>query len=148
MHPVLFKVFGFPVSSYGILVALAFLAGFWYLRLHREGAGLSQNQVKDLFFGIVLGAILGSKLLYLAVNWGFVAGEWRSGFSEFRGGWESYGSALEGALGFSIFSLRVLLGFRYGFAFYGGLAGAVLASLLFARKNKLNFSQKNYFVSQ
>ena len=33
MYPVLFEIFGFPISTFGVMLAIAFLSGTWLTAL-------------------------------------------------------------------------------------------------------------------
>jgi len=98
MYPVLFQVFGFPISSFGVMLALAFLAGTWLTALRMREVGLDPDGATTMLIYAMIGGIGGSKLYY-AVD-----------------------MALRGELSFgsALFS-------RSGITFYGGLIGAIAA---------------------
>jgi phosphatidylglycerol:prolipoprotein diacylglycerol transferase len=96
MYPVLFQVFGFPISSFGVMLAVAFLAGTWLTALRMREIGLDPDGATTMLIYAMIGGIGGSKLYY-AVD-----------------------MALRGELSFgpALFS-------RSGITFYGGLLGAI-----------------------
>ena len=58
----------FALHTYGLFVAAGFLLGIaWSMREARQ-RGLDPNLVSDLGFYIILGAILGARLLYVLIN--------------------------------------------------------------------------------
>ncbi|MCL2178944.1 MAG: prolipoprotein diacylglyceryl transferase [Proteobacteria bacterium] len=105
-----------PIPGYGVLVASAFLAAAIFSSqiagwewLGEEGKK-RKAQVLDLMFYILVGAIVGARLLYILVNLGDYAKN-----------------------PLSIFNLQG------GLVFYGGLVGAVVASFYFAKKHSIPF---------
>ena len=114
MFPVLLEIpvfGGFPIYTYGLLVALAFLAGIYWTTREARISGVSKEVVLDLAFYLVLSALIGSRLFYLAA-------EWRHYLSH------------------PIDALKVWEG---GLVFYGGLAGAIVATLWYLRQKRLRF---------
>ena len=58
----------FALHTYGLFVAAGFLLGIaWSMREARQ-RGLNPDTVSDLGFYIILGAILGARLLYVLIN--------------------------------------------------------------------------------
>jgi len=117
---------GFPLHTYGVLLASGFIAavtvagrlaqdewrklewvgGQW---VDTEGPR-KREQVMDMAFWVLVGGILGSRLLFVLVNWRDYAKDWTQVFS--LGG---------------------------GLVFYGGLIGASVAAWLFARSHHIDF---------
>jgi phosphatidylglycerol:prolipoprotein diacylglycerol transferase len=109
MHPVLFELGGFPVYTYGVLLAAAYLLGLQFALVRARARGLDANRVMDLGIWVIVSALVGAKLLLVAVEWRrFSAGP--------------------GEL------LNVL---RSGGVFYGGLIAAVVVSLLYLRRHRM-----------
>jgi len=69
MFPVLFRIGGFTVTSFGVMIALAFVAGGWILgkELHRKGQ--DPEHAWDLAGWAAIFGILGAKIYYLLLNW-------------------------------------------------------------------------------
>jgi len=107
---------GIPIHTYGLLLATGFISAVSLTaRLaEREWPGeegvRKRDQVLDLSFWVLLSAILGSRVLFIIVNW------------------KDYASDLS-----KIFDLGG------GLVFYGGLIGAMTASLIYARRNDIDF---------
>jgi phosphatidylglycerol:prolipoprotein diacylglycerol transferase len=110
MFPELFRIGNFPINTYGVLLALAFLAAL--LVAARLGArdGLPRERIYDLGLWMLLAALVGSKVLML----------WTE---------PSYREDPTHLL-----SLDFL---RSGGVFYGGLIGAVLTGYFLVRYYRL-----------
>src|SRR5687768_3057110 len=109
MYPILFEIGGFPVYTYGVLLAAAYLLGLQFALVRARARGLDANRVMDLGIWIIVSALIGAKLLLLIVD-----------FDTFR---TNPGE------------LVTLM--RSGGVFYGGLIAAVSVALWYLRKHKL-----------
>ncbi len=109
MHPLLFEIGRFPVYTYGVLLAAAYLTGLWLAVRRARARSLDGDRVMDLGIWIIASALIGAKLLLLAVD--------------FR-----YYSQNPGEL-FGVF--------RSGGVFYGGLIAAVAVAFWYMRRAKL-----------
>ena len=109
MHPLLFEIGRFPVYTYGLLLAAAYLTGLWLAVRRARARGLNGDRVMDLGILIIASALIGAKLLLIVVDF-------------------SYYSRNPAEL----FNL-----FRSGGVFYGGLIVAVLAAMWYMRRSKL-----------
>src|SRR5262249_46867622 len=110
------KGFGIPLHTYGLLLAAGFVSAV-SLSAHlaeREWPGeegpRKRDQVLDLSFWVLVSAIVGSRVLYIIVNWKDHAAE-PSKIFELGG----------------------------GLVFYGGLIGAMIGSLDYAHRNNIDF---------
>ncbi|MBI3541351.1 MAG: prolipoprotein diacylglyceryl transferase [Deltaproteobacteria bacterium] len=114
MYPLLFEIplfGGIRIYTYGVLVALGFLGGIAWTVREAKRAGVDSDRILDLCFYIVLSALVGSRILYVIVDW------------------QRYLSN----------PLEVLKIWEGGLVFYGGLIGAILMSLYYLRKHKMSF---------
>lgn len=69
MFPKLFSIGSFYLPTYGVLVALGFLAGLWVtVRLARR-SGLNPELVTNLAVYTALAGLLGAKILMIAFDW-------------------------------------------------------------------------------
>jgi len=116
MHPILFEIpngmpliGGWPVYSYGVLLAAAYLAGLQLAVVRARRAGLDAARVMDLGIYLIIGALVGAKLMLVVVEW-----------DTFR---RSPGELL---------SLV-----RVGGVFYGGLVFAFIVGLALVRRYRL-----------
>jgi len=108
MFPVLFHLFGFPISSFGVMLALAFLAGTWLTARRMQEVGLDPEGATTMLIYAMIGGIGGSKL-YFAIDV----------------------SLREGVPFLS------LLFSREGITFYGGLVGAIVAVWIGTRIHRI-----------
>src|SRR4029453_15197748 len=69
MHPILFEVAGFPIYTYGVLLAAAYLLGLQFALRRARQRGFDPNRVMDLVIWIIVSALVGAKLLLLIVEW-------------------------------------------------------------------------------
>ncbi|HUJ22875.1 MAG TPA: prolipoprotein diacylglyceryl transferase [Bryobacteraceae bacterium] len=80
MFPEVFRIGGFFLPTYGLLVAIAFLTALWVIGRLAVKSGLSQESVLNLGIYVALAGIVGAKLLMIALD-PAVRGEWREIFS-------------------------------------------------------------------
>lgn len=100
-----------PLYTYGLLVAIAFLAGISWTTREAKKVGMDPEMVFDLSFYIVIAAIIGSRILYIIVDH------------------ERYLAN----------PLNILKLWEGGLVFYGGLIGAIAISLYYVWKKNLSF---------
>jgi phosphatidylglycerol:prolipoprotein diacylglycerol transferase len=67
MYPELFSIFGFSVSTFGVMMAAAFLVGSWITAKRMEEEGLDPDLATTLLLYVMVGGIIGSKL-YFAID--------------------------------------------------------------------------------
>ncbi|MBI4210997.1 MAG: prolipoprotein diacylglyceryl transferase [Deltaproteobacteria bacterium] len=110
MHPILFKIpifGGIPIATYGLLVAVAFLIGNFWVRYESKRLGDNPETASDLIFWIILSGLAGSRMLYHNVA------EPSRYFSKplvffkfWEGGLVFYGGFIAAAIGGSYFCYR------------------------------------------
>jgi len=110
MYPELFHIGSFPINTYGVFLAAAFLCAILIAVKLGERDGLRREKIYDLSLWMLLAGLVGSKLLML-----FTEPEYR-------------------ANPLQLISLDFL---RSGGVFYGGLLGAVLAGYFLMRRYQL-----------
>ncbi len=69
MHPLIAEIFGLPLKSYGLMITLGFAAGIALAAWRAKRAGLDPNEIMNMATLVIAAAIVGSRLLYVAVNW-------------------------------------------------------------------------------
>jgi phosphatidylglycerol:prolipoprotein diacylglycerol transferase len=111
MHPELIRVGSFALPSYGVMMALGFLAALWLLRRRSPAFGIPPDVASDIGIWLLLSGLVGSKLLLVIVDWPQYVSSW-SGLKDLA---------------------------RAGGVFYGGLIGAVVATALLLRKRAISF---------
>lgn len=109
MHPILFSVGDWPVYSYGVLLAAAYLIGLQLGVVRARKAGVDPARVMDLGIYLIIAALVGAKLMLIAVDWEYFKSQPR----------------------------ELLSLVRAGGVFYGGLIAAVAVGLWLVRRYKL-----------
>lgn len=104
MYPILYEIRGFPISSFGVMLSIAFLVGTWITSVRMREEGLDPDRATTLLVYAMVGGIGGSKL-YWALDVSIRSGE----------------------------PFLSLLFAREGITFYGGLIVATLAVAVGAR---------------
>jgi phosphatidylglycerol---prolipoprotein diacylglyceryl transferase len=111
VHKVAFEFGGFSIYWYGVLVAIAFLVGIWTASRRALQDNLPPENIVDLGPWLILGALVGARLLY-------VISYWQEDFA--------------GAAWWEIFMIR-----KGGLVYYGGLTGAIAAAVLYIQVRNL-----------
>ncbi len=109
MHPILFEIGGFPIYTYGVLLAAAYLLGLQFALKRARQRGLDPNRVMDLGIWIIVSALAGAKLLLLIVEW------------------DTYTASFS----------QLLTLVRSGGVFYGGLIAAVTVALWYLWRHRM-----------
>jgi phosphatidylglycerol:prolipoprotein diacylglycerol transferase len=110
MYPEIFHIGSFPINTYGVFLAIAFLCAILIAVRLAERDGLPREKIYDLSLWMLLAALVGSKVLML-----FTEPEYRDHPMQ-------------------LLSLDFL---RSGGVFYGGLIGAVLMGYFLLKRYKL-----------
>jgi len=107
MHPILFEIGNWPVYSYGVLLALAYLAGLQLAVVRARRAGLDGARVMDLGIYLIIAALVGAKLMLIAVDFDYFRRQPRELLSLVRAAGVFYGGLL------AAFAVAVVLIRRY-----------------------------------
>jgi phosphatidylglycerol:prolipoprotein diacylglycerol transferase len=110
MYPELFRIGSFPINTYGVFLAIAFLCAILIAVKLAARDGLPREKIYDLSLWMLLASLVGSKVLML-----FTEPEYRDHPMQ-------------------LLSLDFL---RSGGVFYGGLIGAVLMGYFLMKRYKL-----------
>jgi phosphatidylglycerol:prolipoprotein diacylglycerol transferase len=105
MHPILFNIGSWPVYSYGVLLALAYLAGLQLAVIRARRAGLDGARVMDLGIYLIIAALVGAKLMLIAVDFNYFRNQPRELLSLVRAGGVFYGGLLA-AFGVALWLVR------------------------------------------
>jgi phosphatidylglycerol:prolipoprotein diacylglycerol transferase len=69
MYPVLFHIGSLTITSFGVMMALAFLSAGWVLAAELRRKGENPETAWDVVWYAALGGILGAKIYYLFLHW-------------------------------------------------------------------------------
>jgi phosphatidylglycerol:prolipoprotein diacylglycerol transferase len=58
-----------PLNSYGLMLALAFVAAIWLAQREAARQGQSPELVGDLAFWVLVSSLVGSRVFFILVNW-------------------------------------------------------------------------------
>lgn len=65
MHPVLFKIGPIVITSYGVLLTLAFAVGLLFSLTRTKGSEIKKEYILDLFLVVLLSSVVGSRFFYV-----------------------------------------------------------------------------------
>lgn len=108
MHPVLFRLGPLTIHTYGVLIATGILLALWFSRKRAPKYALDPERVWNVGIYMVLAALVGAKIWYVAESWSFYAQNPRE-----------------------IFSLATL---QAAGVWYGGVLSALLVAVLYVRR--------------
>lgn len=114
MHPILFKVGPVNVYSFGLMLSLGFALAVVVAFFNAKRNGIDPWSIIDMALWLFLAGLVGSRLVYVAVNWDYYAGQ-------------------------SIWKLVAT--WEGGVSFFGAIGGGFLAVLLFARRHRLDLAR-------
>ena len=111
MHPIAFQLGPLTIHWYGVMIALAFLAGLGTATRRARRENIPAEKIADVTLWLMVGAILGARFVYVTTYW---REEFASQpFTE-------------------IFMIQ-----HGGLVYYGGLIGAAVAGISFIRWKKM-----------
>lgn len=105
MHPILFEIGGWPIYSYGLLLAGAYLAGLQLAVVRARRLGMDGTKIMDLGIYLIIAALVGAKLMLVIVDFDYFRQRPAELLSLVRAGGVFYGGLL-GALGVAFFLVR------------------------------------------
>jgi phosphatidylglycerol:prolipoprotein diacylglycerol transferase len=111
VHPIAFHIGSFAVHSYGVMMALAFLAGLWTATRRARHDQIPGERIADVTLWVMVGAILGARIVYVTTYW-------KTEFAD---------QPLS-----EIFMIQ-----HGGLVYYGGLIGASIAGTIYVVWKKL-----------
>jgi len=94
MHPILFEVREWPLYAYGVLLAVAYLAGLQMAVVRARRLGVDSNRVLDLGIYLIIAALVGAKLMLLLVDFRYFASQPGEVLSLVRAGGIFYGGLI------------------------------------------------------
>lgn len=109
MYPILFKYGVFTVHTYGVFIALGFLAAVILASVKAMDFRLQRDFVLDLGFWVIITGILGARVLDVVTNLGY----------------------------YTLNPISMIKIWEGGLSFFGGLAGGLLGGIAFCRLKKV-----------
>ncbi len=110
MHPILYSFGPVTLYTYGLLVSLGFLTSFVLFLLDLKRRSLSTDTGIDFAFWVLLSAIVGSRLVYVLLNFSY----------------------------FGRYPLKIFMLWEGGLVWYGAFLGALATILIYFRIKKLD----------
>lgn len=98
MHPVLFHMGRLTIYSYGFMIALGIVVGLFLARRQAAREGIDPNQIVDITFYVLVAALIGSRLLFVLLNFGEYADDPVKILKIWEGGLVFYGGFLLAAV--------------------------------------------------
>ena len=89
------------ITSFGVMMALSFLTGFWIVRLELLRKGMDEELAGDVLMGAIVGGIVGAKVYYVLLNWPQTVQD-PFGMLFSRAGLVWYGGFIGGAIGVAL----------------------------------------------
>ncbi len=113
MHPVLIQIGSFEVRSYGVMILVGFVLAVWWAMRVASRYGIDPEGILDFVLFTALAGIVGSRLVFVALDWSSFARQ----------------------------PVRVLYFWEGGLSFHGAVIGGGLAVALLARRWGIPFLQ-------
>ena len=111
MHPIAFYLGSLPIRWYGVMMALAFLAGLWTATRRARLANVPDDVIADVTLWLMAGSIIGARFVYVTTYWKTEFAD--QPFSE-------------------VFMIQ-----HGGLVYYGGFIGATVAGIIYLAGKKL-----------
>jgi len=109
MHPILLKLGGFTIYTYGFLIATGIMIALFVARKEAKRTGEDPDKIIDLCFYLVISGVVGSRLFYIATTPEMFIDDFLEVFRIWNG----------------------------GLVFYGAFIGAFVTGIVYVKKNKL-----------
>jgi len=113
MHPILFKMGPVAVRSWGAMLLIGFVLGYWLAIKRAEKYSISKSAILDLALYLLLAGIIGGRLIYVLLNLRFYFHN----------------------------PIQIIAIWNGGLSFYGSLGAGVLTAIAFARRRNISFLQ-------
>ena len=88
----------FTLHTYGVLLAVAFLAGLWVASRQARRSGLEASKITDMAVWVLIAGLVGAKALLVGVEWSYFSRNPKDVFSIFQSGGVFYGGLIGGIL--------------------------------------------------
>lgn len=116
MHPILFEIDRFKIGStaigpirvhsFGLMLALAFIAAIWLAKRRAARFQFEPSQVIDASFMAAIFGVLGARVLFVAQEWAYFSSHPEELWSLKFQGLTSFGALLFGLGAYAVFAIR------------------------------------------
>ncbi|MBC7329588.1 prolipoprotein diacylglyceryl transferase [bacterium] len=113
MYPIIFKIGPLAVRSWGTMLLIGFILGYWLAIKRAEKYSISKSAILDLALYLLLAGIIGGRFVYVLLNLRFYFHN----------------------------PIQIIAIWNGGLSFYGSLGAGVLTAIIFARRRNVNFWQ-------
>ncbi len=96
--PLVVQLGPFALRWYGLLIAIAVLLGLSLATRLGRARGIDPALIADLLPVLVLGAVIGARSYYVALEWRQYSGNWLDALAVWRGGIAIHGALLGGGI--------------------------------------------------
>jgi len=111
MYRILFHIGSFPIYSYGVMIALAFVVGILFAMREAKRCGEDPERILDISLYVIIGALIGGRLGYVIFHLDY----------------------------YSKNPLKIFYFRQGGLAFLGGFILAYIFGLWYVKRSKLSF---------
>ncbi len=132
MHPTLFQIGQLPIPAYGVAIAAGFLAAVLLGARAGHRAGIGSERVLDMAFWMLIGALIGSRIIFVITTADQFTAQCRAGLIQ---------GAERNTLQLVYDCARPLFFWEGGLVYYGGALGALAGCLLYTRRRGMSFLQ-------
>lgn len=94
MHPILLHIGSFKFYTYGLFVAIGFMTAIWISQKNAKSHDISHQTITDVFFIILVSALIGARFLYVLINFDAYKNNWLDIFKIWNGGLVFFGGFL------------------------------------------------------
>ena len=123
MHPILFEIRGWPIYTYGVLLAAAYLAALQLAVVRARKMGLDGARVMDLGIYLIIAALVGAKVMLVLTDFDAFKANPQELFSLVRAGGVFYGGLVTATIvGFVLVGRYKLPAWRTADAIAPGIA--------------------------
>jgi phosphatidylglycerol---prolipoprotein diacylglyceryl transferase len=104
VHPIALQLGSLTIHWYGVMIALAFLAGLWTATRRARRENIPGERIADLVFWIMLVGMIGARTVYVTTYWSeFAHQPFLEIFMIQHGGLVYYGSVIGAAVAYFIY---------------------------------------------
>ena len=128
MYPVLFSIGGFSISTFGVMIVIAFLVCNYILKNDLKDNNINPDYADDIIFRAAIGGIIGAKLYYILES---------GGAENLEGIYNVFYGAI--TLSWETFYHRGIMVFGSGLVFLGGLIGGLFSVTHYLKKKSLDW---------